>query len=511
MRVALTAGAYQARSLAAEAQRCINLYPEKNPDDAPFPFSYYPTPGLSVVGSPPAGPGRGLYTATNGDLYAVVGSTLYYIDPTGAHTALGSLTNGLQTPVSMADNGLVLVVVDGSAQGWSVTLDGRAWNGEIADPAFFGADRVDFVDTYFLFNLPGAAQFYVSPSNWEPGVAFNPLWIAGKTGATDPLQGVVCQHLEPWLIGTLTSEVWVDSGAADFPFQRMAGVYLEHGAAAKYAIARQDLSLYWVSQDRQGRALVVEGVGYQAKRISNHALEARLAGYATVADAVGFTYQQHGHVFYVLSFPTADETWAYDAATGLWHQRAWLDPYGGLHRHRAASCAAAYGRTLCQDWETGVLYALDPTVFTDAGVPIQRVQSFPHLREDSRRVSYGAFTADMETGTTTDLGVSPDPSVAFTFDATSGPFGFDQPGGAGFGFFGSAPHAPQVSLRWSDDGGFSWGQPVMQDLGVRGDYRRTPTWRRTGLGRRRVFELSWSHAGETVLNGAYVDMEPAGS
>jgi hypothetical protein len=515
MRVALTAGAYQARSLSAEAQRCINLYPERNPPDAPFPFSYYPTPGLTLLASPTPGAGRGLYVASSGDLYAVVGSSLYYVDPTFAHNLLGTLTYSEAlpvTPVSMADNGVVLVLVDGSPAGYSVTLSGRSWNGAISDPAFYGADRVDFVDTYFLFNRPGTAQFYVSPSTWAPGVAFNPLWIAAKTGAADPLQGVICQHLEPWLIGTLSSEVWIDSGAADFPFQRMPGVFVEHGAVAKYSIAKQDLSIYWLAQDRQGQALVVEAAQYQAKRISNHALEARLSTYGTISDAIGFTYQQQGHVFYVLSFPSADETWVYDAATGLWHQRAWLDGTGALHRHRAGSCAQAYGRTVCQDWQTGALYALDPQAFTDAGAAIPRIQSFPHLREDARRVSYGSFIADMETGTTPSLGQAPNPSVAFQFeDADGSTVGFTSPSGAPFSFFGGSPLEPQVSLRWSDDGGLSWGQPVMRGLGAAGDTLRTPTWRRTGMARRRVFELSWSFPYETVLNGAYVDAAPAGS
>lgn len=483
MRIALTSGAYQARSLSADAQRCINLYPEKNPDDAPFPFSHYPTPGLSVLATPPAGPGRGLYTASNGDLYAVVGSTLYWVDSAWTHHALGSLTApgaAPSTPVSMADNGLVLAVVDGSASGYSVTLAGRSWNGAIADAAFYGADRVDFVDTYFLFNRPGTAQFYVSPSNWAPGTAFNALWIAGKTGATDPLAGLVCLHLEPWLIGTQTTEVWSDAGAADFPFQRMPGVFVEHGCAAKGSIAKQDLSVYWLGQDRQGRCLVLEGARYQARRISTHALEAAIAAYPSVSDAVGFTYQQQGHVFYVLSFPSADTTWVWDAATELWHQRAWLDGQGGLRRHRAASCAQAYGRTVCQDWETGRLYALDPGAFTDAGQPILRLRSFPHLRNEAKRVSYAQFTADMETGTV------PDPSAV-----------------------GDAE--PKVALRWSDDGGCTWGQPVMRGLGPQGAYDRTPSWRRTGMARRRVYELSWSFPYETVLNGAYVDVVEAGT
>lgn len=523
-RVALTSGAYAARSLTADAQRQINLYSEKNPEDSPFPFTNYPTPGLTLLATPTTGAGRGLYTATNGDLYGVVGSTLYYIDPSWTHHFVGSLiTSGAApptNPVSMNDNGLVVCLVDGSVNGYSVTMDGRSWNNTIDDPAFYGADRVDFVDDYFLFNRPQTAEFYVSPSNWIPGVAFNPLWIASKTGSVDPLQGVVVMHAEPWLIGTYTSEVWYDAGAADFPFQRMPGVFVEHGCIAKYSFARQDLSIFWLHQDRQGNTMVLEGTQYQTRRISNHALEEAISNYATVSDAVGFTYQQQGHVFYVLIFPTADATWVYDVTTSalsgepMWHQRGWTDHLGILHRIRPQTCANAYGTIVCQDWETGKLYKYDQNAFTDNGDTIVRIRSFPHLRQDAKRVNYKQFILDMEVGTVPQKDLVPiaGPPQGIQWINNSGcDLNFIGLGGAEVIFNGNPPagyQQPPVSLRWSDDGGYSWGNPVTQTIGLTGQYRTTPTWWRTGMARRRVYEVSWSLPFETVLNGAYVEAEP---
>ena len=67
--VPLTLGSYMARSVIASAQRCVNLYTEPNPKDSPFPFTCYPTPGLTVLWSPPSPvPARGVYAASNGDL-----------------------------------------------------------------------------------------------------------------------------------------------------------------------------------------------------------------------------------------------------------------------------------------------------------------------------------------------------------------------------------------------------------------------------------------------------------
>ena len=71
MQVALTGGFYQAKSIIAGAQRCLNLYPEKNPEGAPYPFTHYPTPGLTLKSTAPTNGCRCLYTAGNGDVYGV--------------------------------------------------------------------------------------------------------------------------------------------------------------------------------------------------------------------------------------------------------------------------------------------------------------------------------------------------------------------------------------------------------------------------------------------------------
>src|SRR5437899_1961566 len=121
MRIPLKAGSYQARSLIANAQRSINLIPELNPEDTDpdAPVTHYPRPGLvpfGALGKPlVGGRGRGLYRASNGDLYGVVEDAVYYIDPTWNFTPLGNIA-AKGTPISFADNGAsngnAIVLVD---------------------------------------------------------------------------------------------------------------------------------------------------------------------------------------------------------------------------------------------------------------------------------------------------------------------------------------------------------------------------------------------------------------
>jgi hypothetical protein len=407
-KIALTGGAYLAHSVIASAQRSVNLYSEPVPEaqGEPMPAAHYPTPGLRRLGTTAIGTGpiRGIRQCTTGGVYVVSGSNVYSInvsDWTG--TLLGTITPGLRTPVSMADNGLDLVIVDGTASGWRITLADNTF-AQITDPEgmFSGATRVDYLDTFLIFNKPATPQFY-----WTGSLAltFDTLDFANKQSYSDMLVTLIVAKREIWLLGERTSEVWYDAGPTDIgagssQFAQVQSVFIDHGIAAKYSVANYDNGIFWLTRDRQGQGFVIHGAGYQTKRISTYAIEAEIAGYTRIDDAIGFCYQLGGHTFYVLTFPHADRTWVHDITTGLWHEWLWIDSNGNEHRHRANCFWPVNSTLVVGDWQNGNLYALDRTVFTDNGQPIKRLRSFPHLVAEGKRVFYRSFIADMETGTT---------------------------------------------------------------------------------------------------------------
>lgn len=504
MRIPLKGGAYVARSVIANAQRCLNLYAEANPEDAPVPFTYYPTPGLLPLAVPPTtARGRGLYRASNGVLYAVVGQTLYKVDSTYAWTALGTLVTLADTPVIMSDNQTTLFAVDGSGFGYTVDL-GTGTFTQVSDPAFYGSPRVDFTDTYFVFSKPNTGIVYFSDSN---STAFNPLAFATKIGASDRLVAAAVVHREIWLIGERTTEVWINAGGFPVPYEIMNGAFVQHGCAAVYSIAQMGDALFWLSEDAQGGRVVVKGQGYQSQRVSTHAIETALAAYSVVSDAIGYTYSQEGHQFYVLTFPSADKTWVFDLATGQWHERCWLDSEGREHRHRAVAHAYVYGQNVCQDWETGRLYAFDLNTYTDNGSPILRRRGFPHLGINGGRVFYKEFLADMEVGRDEGSTLAVPPEVALGPDVVADTALGVEPIAVFLGIdSGLAYIAPSaVYLRYSDTRGESWSNPIANDFGATGEFLKSIQFQRLGMARDRVFELFWSAPVRTALQGAFVD------
>lgn len=459
-RIILSSASYSARSLIANAQRCVNLYPEANPPDSPAPFTFYGTPGR-VLWSTVSGSGgvRMIYIASNGVMFVARGAELYRYNA-GAWTLMAPLgtTTG---PVYGADNGISAVFTDGSMAAPTVNLNTFAVSA-MSGPGWYGANFVDFLNGFFIFNKPGTQQFYITGAY---DLTVDPLDFASSESQPDVIVRSFQDHSEEWFFGTRTTEVFT-TVAATFPLDRIGGSVMEIGCAAAHSVAKLDNSVVWLAGNEQGDGMVMRAQGYSPVPISTRALEEEFRTYSTISDAQAYSYQQGGHWFYVLTFPTANKTWAYDASTQLWGERAYRKQDNSMHRVRD-NCHAFYDRKhLVGDWETGAIYELSLDTYTDNGDEIVRIKSFQHMVSDNRRQFYSKLVLDMEAGVT-----------------------------------GSA------ALRWSDNGGKTWSTIVNSSLGEVGEYENMPCFNRLGMGRRRVFEVSTSANAKIALQGAFVEAE----
>jgi uncharacterized protein (TIGR01370 family) len=260
---------------------------------------------------------------------------------------------------------------------------------------------------------------------------FDPLDFAAMDAQANEMVAAVSVHRNLWLIGTNSYEIWINTGgdgtfAGSFPFQvYYPGAFANWGCCAKYSIAGIVNQLFWLSQDKFGHGMVMRADNLAAKRITTHAIEVAIAGYPTITDAIAYTYQQEGHNFYVISFPSANgdrgATWAYDDTTGEWHERCYIDSNGIEYMHLCVAAASAYGNVYAGDWRNGNIYTFDLNNYTDNGMPIKRVRSFPHQidLQANRRVMYHQLIAQMEVGSSTASG-STQSVVDVDFDATDG-------------------------------------------------------------------------------------------
>jgi len=468
MQIPFVNGAYMARSTNLNAQRCVNLFAEKDESGTGKNVAaLIGTPGLRLLATlGGTGPVRGLWTPTTGNMIAVQGSSVYSVTSAWSATLLGTIgtTSG---PVSISDNGLVAVIVDGSTQGWTVTL-ATSVLAQITDPDFYGADRVDYLDDLFVFNRPGTGQFYISGFG---DTTFDGLDFATAEGSPDNIVSFIVDHRQLIIFGQQSGEMFENTGNSSFPIERAGNVFLEQGCAAAFGIAKIDNTVFWLGSGKSGDGIIWRLDGARPVRISTHAIEFALQGYSTIADCTAYAYQQEGHSFVVFNFPTAGATWVYDASTGLWHERAWLNPASGtLGRHRSNCHAFFAGLHVVGDWETGKLYALDLDYFTDNGDPLPSIRAAAHISSgDYKRIRFDALQIDFETGTGTQTGQGVD---------------------------------PQAMLDWSDDGGHTWSAEHWRDIGAVGRYKDRVRWKQLGQSRDRVYRVTISDPVKRVIIGA---------
>ncbi len=350
--------------------------------------------------------------------------------------------------------------------------------GQITDPAFLGADRIAFIEGWLIFNQPGTRTFYTNaPVPYT--LTFAGLFYALKDSSTDNLVTLFENNRELWLIGERTTEVWYNAGGANFAFSRLPGIGPQHGCSAKHSIARVGANLAWLAQNEQGQNYVVMTDQYAVEPVSNHAIEFAISSYPQVSDALGDCYEEVGHIQYVLTFPTADTTWCFDLKTSealkspdaWWQRLSWNASTGTYHRH-IGNCFVNFANVrMWGDYQTGQIHQQSRSIYTDNGAPLRCQRRAPHVwaRENRKRI----FQASMQVEFTPGVGLQVGQGVN-----------------------------PQAMIRWSDDGGFTYGTEIDVPIGLVGDTRNRAILYQVGESRDRVWEVNYSDPTQRDMIGA---------
>ncbi|CAM0050434.1 head closure Hc3 [Vibrio phage D478] len=380
----------------------VNVYPRAS-TGGKYPFNLINTPGLAFFCELPTFPVLGLHN-NKGRVFAVTPSKMYEIFKNGTFKELGDVD--LKGRVSMEDNGIQVVVVDGF-KGFYYDANTEEVL-QITHEAFYPASTVTYQDGYFLFDRKGTGQFFISELL---NVDFDPLDFATAEGQPDNLVAILSDHREIFLFGTETIEVWYNSGASDFPFERNQGAFVEKGCGARYSVAKQNNTVYFIGSD----LMVYQMTGYTPVRISTHAVEKTLKD-VDLNDAFAYTYQDEGHLFYVLTIPSRDITWCYDISTGAWHIRQSYQ----FGRHQSNNAIFFDSKTLVGDFQNGRIYQMAGNFYTDDGEPVVREFVLPTVNNGREFLTVDSLEFDMGTGVGLIRGQGDDPELRVYFSKDSG-------------------------------------------------------------------------------------------
>jgi len=450
---------YTLRSAPASPSRLLNCYAEALPATAKTPMILSRAPGVREFADVGGGAVRGLHAAF-GRLYAVVGTTLYSFSAAAVAVNLGSIPG--TSPVSMAHNldSLVVVAEPNAYHTDGVTPGSVA---QITDPDFTsrGAKYVRFVDNYLLFMEPNSGRFF--GSDLGSATDYDALNFATAEGAPDDLTGMEVDHRQVILLGAESGEIWENTGASGFPFERSINGFFEIGCFNGDTVAKLDNSIYWLANDYTVRRLE----GTTPRRVSTHAVEQFLST-VDVGSGRAYSYTQDGHFFYVLSFESG--CWVYDATTNEWHERA---SYPSAY-FRWQTQAGVHGRQYVASAYSSQIGYFDPLVYDEAGETQRMSWTYQPVYAENRLAAHRRLEVVLEVGVGLVTGQGDD---------------------------------PEIMLECSDDGGKTWRSFPNKKIGKIGEYTARVFWNNLGSARQRVYRMSVSDPVKIVVSDTTLEVE----
>ena len=428
-------------------------------------------PGLETWQDLGVGPVRDLFQQ-DGRAFAIAGTTFYELFSDASNLNRGTVVVDNE-PGSICSNGrggLQLLIATGR-KGYTFNLATNTF-AQIADVDFpANARAVAYLDGFGLVITTGGQFFISALNNFTSWAAAD---VASRSRGSDLWEMLVVQPPLVWLFGNLTTEIWYNNGNATFPFGPVQGVFVDEGIAVPYSVASIGGTLIWLSANRAGHRQVVAAPNYTPTVLSTPAVAKAIQGYGTISDAVGFSYEEAGHLFYVLTFPTAKATWVYDITTKQWHERgAWNANDGTYEAHPGRCHCLAFGHHLLGSRTDGKIYRQSLSLHSFAGATRRWLRRPPHVADELVELFHNELTLDMEVGV---------------------------------GLTSGQGQMPQVQLRWSDDGGRTYGNEHSETSGPQGAYKTRVVWDRLGAARDRVYEFSGSDPVSTVLIDAHLDI-----
>lgn len=458
--------------------------------------------------------------------YAVIGTTLYEVSPAGTlNTVAGSLNQiphnwdidlgessnnyqgqGQSDFVRMTNNTFCLVIlIPGTNQMWTYCPSSGGFQ-KMASSFFLtlGATDCWFVDTYVVFLAAGSGAnpataalegssytFFNDDGSAVSGlgqITFASAATFTREFGTDLFVGGVIDHREILMMGSKTSEGYVNVGASvGTPFQAAPDSFIHKGChyLCAYTIAMQDEAPIWVANDLTVR----RRNGQTPVKISTAGIDQFLRD-ANLLGCYALTPTVDGHPLWVLTVPNAygvgkGRTVAYDCSTQKWFDLESM--INNIGCWRPLCCTTWRGQQLVGDSQSPALGVLSPTSFTEF---------FPFFSEPQDAIHGDAFqvcaftTQAIYSGnnrvTHRRLEVVMTPGGTPVDNLRQTPY---DPNGAGTGSVTGVAYAPTVELFVSDNGYTfeSYTDPV--NLGALGDYDKRAFWFNLGQARMRFYQF----------------------
>ena len=457
---------------ADSAARLINCEAEDAGEEGKIRWPIYASHGFDTFASL-AGSGaiRGMLALSSSAMYAVAGRVVYKVTSAAVVTPLGGFeTDGAvfmaRNRASPAQIGLVSGGVFYRIQSDTLT--------QISDVDLPTPTSITAIDGYFVFTIEDGRFFITAIDD----TTIDALDFSSAAANPDGLMVGATRGRELVLFGPQSIEFWVNTGAADFPFEISQSVNI--GCYAAGSVREVTIigggnnatdSIAFAATDAEGAyAGVMILNGYSGTKVSTPAVDRDIQAETDPTVITSGTWSWGGNTYYAII--GTDFTWVYNFATGFWHER---ESYG-LSRWRVAQITTFGTQIIYGDYATGTLYQLDSDTYTEAGRPLVATIQPPAVHAWPKPMVFHAIYID----------VIPGVGINSTNDADAN---------------------PQIMVAASNDNGKNFGAERMASIGAIGKFKTRVKLTRFGQSGEdgKVFRISCSAAVVKGITGFAVD------
>ncbi len=450
---------YVNRSLPVSAQVTRNFYVDVSPQGNE-PISLQPFPGLKPFATTGLGVNRGSGRLNN-IFYTITGNTLYKVTSAGVSTAIGTIT-GTGRCVLETD-GTNLIITTGTSKPYT-------YNGAVlvqgTDVDLPNAATVTYNNRRVIYDGNNADVVF---ADLDQPLDVNSANVTIAESEPDDMRAVLAHNAQVYAFGATSIEPYYNTGTGNPPYQVVTNSTEQLGVHAIHSIASNKDFVYFLASD-----LVPYRIsGLSVQPIGNPAIGQAIRNYGTSSDAYGVTFRFDSMSFYLLSFPTGNETWLFNEQSGLWTNLSFGTDGA---QHLISDYEFIYDKHIVTDRRNGNVYELDFETYTDNGEVIQ-------WQRDTLSIDGGTFNAPgnivfmdrlelmIETGTS-----------LVTQDAT-------------------------IVMQFSDDNGRSWSSERWASIGKQGDFTYRLEWFGLGMFRNRMFRFIMTDPIKWVILSANADVD----
>ena len=240
-----------------------------------------------------------------------------------------------------------------------------------AIPLNFTPGYLTFHDTYFILAASND-NTYTPPANntWRlSGQNDGTTWSSSSSSVgllqskPDNVQAVVrfpSKGNMIFVMGSIVTEAWFDTGAQLFPYQRTNQLNIDYGCLQPATVAYMDELVVWLAQNEKSGPVIMYSNGGMPKKITTDGIDYLFSTLQDPADSQAFLYRQDGHLFYHINFYTDNLSLVYDFSSDKFYHACDQN----LNYFIAAEVAFFDNQYYFITKNNGNLFVFDTTIYT---------------------------------------------------------------------------------------------------------------------------------------------------